>query len=57
MGVCFVWMREKLVIQPNKVVVKFWKTSEKKQESYEDWIKHKSKHGWTLIKMWGLGVD
>ena len=41
MGECFVWMRETVDIQPNNVVDKLWKTPEKKQESYEDWRKHK----------------
>jgi GNAT superfamily N-acetyltransferase len=41
MGECFVWMRETVDIQPHNVVEKLWENPEKKQESYEDWLKHK----------------
>lgn len=41
MGECFVWMRETVDIRPHNVVDKLWATEEKKQESYQDWIKHK----------------
>jgi GNAT superfamily N-acetyltransferase len=41
MGECFVWMRDTVDIKPNNVVEKLWATLEKKEESYQDWIKHK----------------
>jgi len=41
MGECFVWMRETVDIRPHNVVEKLWATEEKKEESYQDWIKQK----------------
>jgi GNAT superfamily N-acetyltransferase len=41
MGLCFVWMRETVDIKPFNVVDKLWASEDKKQASFDEWIKEK----------------
>lgn len=41
MGECFVWMRETVDIKPFNVVDKLWASEDKKQASFDVWIKEK----------------